>query len=437
LVNACASEPDIALDVSPPPVEVRSPAAAPARPVRVLQVITRLNIGGPARHTLAVTRELRAMGLAPMLVYGAEEPHEGTFEDLVAAGACESRKIDALGRRVRPWSDIRALGQLTRLMFAARPDIVHTHTAKAGALGRLAALAYNATRRPAERCILVHTFHGHVFSEYFSRPASAVIRLLERGLAAFTDRIVTVSPRQRRDICQHYGIAPIRKAEVLDVGAELEPLLRLTADTRLRDAAGFEPHHVVFGYVGRFVPIKDLPTLVRGFAQVAALMENARLLLVGDGELRGAIESLVEELGIRDRVRFTGWVRDLAAIYGALDVAVLTSLNEGTPLVVLEAMAAGRPVLATAVGGVEDIVVRNASGLLIPPRDVAALADAMARFATPEMRQRFGETARRVIAARQGWHGAAERLAALYARLLAERRPADKPSSRPPARDAR
>jgi glycosyltransferase involved in cell wall biosynthesis len=390
----------------------------------VLHVITRLNIGGPARHALAVTSELRAMGLAPMLVYGAEGAREGSFEDLLATRRCEARKVDALGRRVSPLSDARALRQLTQLMFDERPDVVHTHTAKAGALGRLAALAYNATRPPAERCVVVHTFHGHVFSGYFSRPASGMVRLVERGMALVTDRIVTVSPRQRREICQLYRIAPMRKTDVLEVGAELEPLMQLAPDTRLRDAAGFEPHHVVFGYVGRFVPIKDLPTLVRGFAQVAAGMANARLLLVGDGELRTGIERLVDELGIRDRVHFAGWVRDLRVIYGALDVAVLTSINEGTPLVVLEAMAAGRPVIATAVGGVEDIVEPDTTGLVVPPGDVPAVARAMARLAEcAGTRQRLGMAARRAIAARHGWQGTAERLAALYTRLLAERRP--------------
>jgi glycosyltransferase involved in cell wall biosynthesis len=358
-----------------------------------------------------------------MLVYGAEEPREGSFEDLVAGGAIEAKRIDALGRRVAPWSDVRAFRALTQLMFDERPDVVHTHTAKAGALGRLAALAYNATRPPMERTVLVHTFHGHVFSGYFSRPASGLVRLIERSMAAGTDRIVTVSPRQQHDICRNFRIASPQKTEVLSVGADVEPLTRLTANTRLREAAGFAPHHVVFGYVGRFVPIKDLPTLVHAFARVARRHAHVRLLLVGDGELRNATERLVDELRIRDRVHFTGWVRDLTAIYGAIDVAVLTSINEGTPLVVLEAMASARPVIATSVGGVEDLVERDVTGLLVPPHDVAAVADAMTTLAgCAATRARLGLAGRGAAGARNGGSGTAERLAALYARLLAVRR---------------
>jgi glycosyltransferase involved in cell wall biosynthesis len=425
LVDSCQSETGIAPDskASPASSLSRSRRGPAARPVRVLHVITRLNIGGPARHALAVATELRALGLAPMLVYGEEGPREGSFEDLIDTSRCDAVKVSGLGRRVRPRGDLRAFGQLARLMFAERPDVVHTHTAKAGTLGRLAAVAYNATRRPAERCVVIHTFHGHVFTGYFGGVTSGLVRLIERGMAAMTDRIVTVSARQKHDICQRYRIAPAAKTVVLEVGDDLEPLVRLENDTRLRDALGFAPHHVVFGYVGRFAPIKDLPTLVRGFARVAARVPDARLLLVGDGELRAATERLVDELAVGDRVRFTGWMRDLDAVYGALDVAVLASINEGTPLVLLEAMAAGRAVVATAVGGVEDIVEHDRTGILVPPRDDRALADAMERLAAaPEVRGQLGEAARCATIARLAHRRSASRLAALYGELLTERR---------------
>lgn len=395
--------------------------AAPERPIRVLQVITRLNVGGPARHTLALAAGLRALGFAPMLVYGSEEPGEGTLEDQLAAGDIEALKLPALGRRVRPSADLRVLWQLTRLIFNQRPAVVHTHTAKAGALGRLAAFAYNATRARAGRCVVIHTFHGHVFTGYFGALASGAVRLIERGMGLVTHRIVTVSQQQMRDICDRFRIAPAEKTEVIELGADLEPLLHLEIDTTLRDALGFVPHHVVFGYVGRFVPIKDLETLVRAFALMAGQFADARLMLVGDGPLRSATERLVSGLNLGDRVRFTGWVRDVRAAYGALDVAVLSSINEGTPLVLIEAMAAGRPVIATAVGGVGDIVSRGRTGLLVPPRDVQALSDAMARLAgCPEARRQFGTAARREMNERFGRNGVVDGIANLYRRMLAQ-----------------
>jgi glycosyltransferase involved in cell wall biosynthesis len=405
-----------------------APAPSSSKPIRVLQVITRLNVGGPARHTVALDEGLRALGFAPMLVYGAEDAREGSLEDLLGARDVRALRIERLRRRVQPWSDLGVLYQLTRLIFLERPDVVHTHTAKAGTIGRLAAFAYNVTRRRGDRCVVVHTFHGHVFSGYFGALGSGAVRLIERAMSRVTDRILTVSQRQKADICDRYRIAPAGKTDVLELGSDLEPLFRLEANTSLREALGFAPRHVVFGFVGRFVPIKDLPTLVRAFAQVAARVPDARLMLVGDGELRSAIERLVIELQLSDRVRFTGWVRDIQAIYGALDVAVLPSINEGTPLVLLEAMAAGRPVIATAVGGVEDIVSRDRMGLLVPPRDVRALAEAMARLAEcPAMRGELGAAARRGMSVRFGRDGVVHRVAALYQGLLAQRGPRRSP----------
>jgi glycosyltransferase involved in cell wall biosynthesis len=324
-------------------------------PMRVLQVITRLNVGGPARHAIQLGQGLHARGFESMLVHGVIDDTEGSLEDLLVGSDIAATKLPDLGRPVRPWHDLRALLQLNRIIFREHPDIVHTHTAKAGMLGRLAACVYNMTRRRADRCAVIHTFHGHVFSGYFGPMGSHAVRLVERGLALLTDRIVTVSHRQQRDISERYRIAPQNRVDVLELGTDLR-LLRLSTNTSLRVALEFQPHHVVFGYAGRFVPIKNLSMLIRAFAVVAQRSDDARLMLVGDGELRGEIETLVEELGLGGRVRFAGWQHDVTAIYGALDVAVLASNNEGTPLMLIEAMAAGRPVIATAVGGVADIV---------------------------------------------------------------------------------
>lgn len=415
---SCEGQAPTASDATGP-----APASRTARPLRVLQIITRLNIGGPARHTLTTARELRALGVVPLVVFGAADAHEGTFEGGPEAEGCEAVRIAALGRPVRPWHDMIALARLTRLVFAERPDVVHTHTAKAGVLGRLAAFAYNLTRRDHSRCVVVHTFHGHIFTGYFGATGSRLVQLVERVMAGVTDRILTVSPRLLNDICVHFRVAHAERAEVLEIDAGLEPLLHLEGRSPLRGELGFAPHHVVFGYVGRFVPIKNLPTLLRAFGRLSARCDHVRLLLVGDGELRRSMERLAAELGLNGRVHFTGWVRDLPAIYGALDVAVLTSINEGTPLVLLEAMAAGRPVIATAVGGVEDLIDGGRTGLLVAAGDEDALVTAMARVAaSPDERERLGQAARRAIADARGRHTTAARLAALYHSLLEERR---------------
>jgi glycosyltransferase involved in cell wall biosynthesis len=390
---------------------------------RVLRIIARLNVGGPARHALVLNAGLRAHGFESVLVYGSVGPGEGSLEDLVAASDLRSVKVPWLGRRISLWSDARALYELVRVIFREQPDIVHTHTAKAGTLGRLAAFIFNLTRRRGRRCAVVHTFHGHVFAGYFRPAVSFAVRWTERIMACLTDRVVAISGRQRDDICDTFQAAPPWKTTVVELGLHLDHLLRLEADTSLRTALGFEPGHVVFGYVGRLVPIKDLPTLIRGFALAASDVPEARLMIAGDGELRSSLEALADDLGVGERVRFAGWQRDLAAVYGAMDVGILSSRNEGTPVALIEAMAAGKPVVATAVGGVEDIVTSGQTGWVVPPADAAALAAAMRRLArTAGERQAFGRAAR--CSARGRF--SADRLVAdvsnLYLRTLVERR---------------
>lgn len=396
---------------------------SPSPPVKVLRVIARLNVGGPALHVTLLDDGLRRRGFDPLLVYGSIKASEGSLEDLVGRLGLRAHKIPELGPRLRPWSDLRALWRLTRLVFREQPDVLHTHTAKGGTLGRLAALVYNATRRRGRRCAVFHTFHGHVFHGYFGRGGATAARIVERGMARITDRVVTVSARQKRDISQRYRIAPPGKTDVIELGLDLEALLHLERDDRLRAAFGFETGDVVFGYVGRFAPVKDLPTLITAFGLVASRLPRARLLLVGDGELRPALERLAATLGVGDSVRFTGWRRDLAAVHGSIDVSVLSSLNEGTPVALIEAMAAARPVIATDVGGVRDIVTHGETGLVVPSGDTPALAAAMERLAGDAAgRAALGRAAREAVRTRFSRERLETEISRSYRRVLAEKR---------------
>jgi glycosyltransferase involved in cell wall biosynthesis len=382
-----------------------------------------LNVGGPARHVLGLDGVLRARGYDPLVVFGSTDAHEGSLEDLVTAGSRRAVKIADLRRPPSPVRDVRALWRLARLVHRERPDVVHTHTAKAGTLGRLAATAYNLTRGRGRPCLVVHTFHGHVFDGYFGPLGSAAVRLTEGAMARLTDCVIAVSDRQRAEIVDRYRTAPAAKVETIEIGTDLDPLLTLGEETSLRAELGFAPSDVVFGFVGRFVPIKNVSMLVRAFAGAAASAPRARLMLVGDGELRDDAERLVSGFGLAGRVRFTGWRRDIKAIYGALDVGVLASRSEGTPLALIEAMAAGKPVIATRVGGVADVVADGRTGLLVEDDDEAGLAAAMTRLAEdPGLRCRMGQEARRQIASRFALEPLTTRLIALYERKLSERR---------------
>jgi glycosyltransferase involved in cell wall biosynthesis len=392
--------------------------------MKILRVIARLNVGGPARHVVLLDRGLRARGHDTRLVYGSLAPFEASLEHLAVEAGLPATSIRELGRRISPVSDLRAFAQLLRLVFREGPDVVHTHTAKAGTLGRVAACLFNLTRARSRRCLVVHTFHGHVLTGYFGPTTNAAVRVAERTLARVTDRVVTISPAQRDDIVTRFGIAPAARTVVVPLGLDLDRLARLDPlAPHLRHQFGIAERALVIGYVGRFVAIKDLPTLVRAFARVAAVRPEAVLLLVGDGPLRPEIDALITALSLQKQVRLAGWIDDLPPLYATIDICALSSLNEGTPVALLEAMAAGRAVVATRVGGVADVVEHERTGLLVQPGDPDALADAIVRLAAdPGERSRMGAAGRDAVVGRFSSQRLVEDIDALYKSALGQKR---------------
>ena len=197
-------------------------------PIRVIRIIARLNVGGPARHVTILDRGLGARGYDTLLVYGTSGPQEGSLERL--ADGLPTVPIQDLGRRIRLTSDLRAFVRLVRLMFARQPQVVQFHTAKAGALGRVAALLYNGTRRKRHRAVIVHTFHGHVLEGYFGRVGNWLARVAERALGLITDCVIAISESQRRDLVSRFHVIPAAKTVVVPLGLELDRLLEMTAD---------------------------------------------------------------------------------------------------------------------------------------------------------------------------------------------------------------
>jgi glycosyltransferase involved in cell wall biosynthesis len=391
------------------------------RPLRVLRIIARLNVGGPARHTAILNAGLRARGMETLLVHGSLAPGEASLEDLARAADLPVLQIPELGRRISVWSDVRAFARILSLLREWQPDIVHTHTAKAGALGRLAAVAYNVTRRRENRCAVVHTFHGHVFEGYFNVAGSQLVRATERLLGRATDRIVAISTRQREDLTSRFAIASPEKVTVVPLGLELAELL--AAPLRPISTSGRTGAPFQVGYVGRLAPIKDLGTLLAGIELARRQAGSLRLTVVGDGDERAALETRAAELGLADAVQFLGWRRDLAAVYSSMDLFALTSLNEGTPVSLIEAMAAGVPVVATAVGGVPDVVSDGTTGVLVPPRQPAALAAAIVDAVTrPSRSAHMAGLAREDVRRRFDAARLVQDIEALYLDALAHRR---------------
>jgi glycosyltransferase involved in cell wall biosynthesis len=395
---------------------------ATARP-KVLRVIARLNVGGPARQALILHERLPSRGFDTRLVHGLVGRGEASLEDEIDVRGLETVRLPDLGRRIQPWSDLRAFAYLLRRMLAEQPDIVHTHTAKAGALGRLAALFYNRLRGRRHQCVVVHTFHGHVFHGYFGPVGNWAVRAIERALARATDCVVTISPRQRQDIVDRYRIAPGGRVAVVPLGLELDRFFQLgPVDCALRRELGFPDDAVLLGYVGRLVAIKDLVTTLEALTLALPRAPQLRLVLVGDGDQRVALEEHARRVGVEAHVRFVGWRSDLERIYAGVDAVVLSSRNEGTPVALVEAMASGRPTVATAVGGVADVVADGVTGLLVPSGNALQMALALVRLAeSPDERARLGAAGRRA-AAYYGYDHLLEALSSLYWKALVSKR---------------
>jgi glycosyltransferase involved in cell wall biosynthesis len=377
----------------------------------ILRVITRLNIGGPARHALLLAEAMVSRGFDPHLVWGSVSPGEGEFP--VPEGVAATH-VPELRRELHPFDDIRAARKLQRLFRRHRPAIVHTHLAKAGALGRIVA-------RRAGVPIVVHTFHGHVLEGYFSGAQSRVYLAAERWLARRTDALVAVSSAVRDELLA-LGIGRPDQWRVIPLGLDLGELLTREVEVaEARTALRLPIDGPVVGIVGRLTAIKDHVTFLDTAARVARERPDVTFVVAGDGELRSKLGARARET-LGDRCRFLGWVMDLPALYAALDVVVLTSRNEGTPVAMIEAGAARTPVVATRVGGVADVVRDGKTGLLVPPGDPGAVAAGVsALLDDPDRARAFGAAARQEVHDRFTIDRLADDLADLYGELLDRR----------------
>jgi len=351
----------------------------------VVRIIDRLNVGGPAIHAVLTTKGLDVRRFRTVLVTGSIEPDEGDMSYLLAQhGVDDVVSIPSLGREIRPLRDLQAAWQIYRLLRRERPQVVHTHKAKAGVIGRLAAMASGTPVR-------VHTFHGHVLSGYFGPWKSRVFTAIERTLAHTTSRLVTPSARLADDLASTYRVAPRDRFQVIPLGFDLSPFEQCEAHRgKLRAELKLDATVKLVAIIGRMVPVKDHATFVAAAQLIAARRPDVHFVFVGRGALEAEIRADVRRRGLEHRSHFLGWRDDLPLIYADLDVAALSSVNEGTPVSIIEAIASGLPVVATEVGGVPDVLRNGARGSLVPPRDPRAMATAIERAFSPEAKARAG-----------------------------------------------
>ncbi len=323
--------------------------------MKVLRIIARLNVGGPARHVVWLTEGLQAYGCDTLLVAGIVPPGEDDMSYVAAASGVQPFTLPQMSREIS-FKDALTIWKLFRLMRSERPDIVHTHTAKAGTVGRVAGMMYSALS--ARRCRFVHTYHGHVFHSYYGKVKTSLFLAIERFLARFgTDRIVVISEQQRREINEVFRVGRRNQFVVIPLGIDLSAYASWRSRrSYMRSELKLQDNEVLIGIVGRVTEIKNHRLFLEAAAIVKKNAVRARFVIIGDGNLRPDLEAQAKSLGLENDVWFLGTRSDPENFYPALDIVALTSLNEGTPLTLIEAMANARPVAATAVGGVLDLL---------------------------------------------------------------------------------
>lgn len=375
-------------------------------------MITRLNVGGPARQVLALKKEMTRRGVDETLATGYVDAGEADLAEML--GNDPSVRIANLVRPIRPIKDLRAYREIGRLIRELRPDVVHTHTSKAGVLGRVSAL-----RR--EVPVSVHTFHGHVLDAYFKSHLERMIKLTESQLARRTSALLAVGEGVRQELAA-YGVAPLERIQVVPAGIDLTPFSDIGAPGGpLRGRLAIPADAPVIGFAGRFVSVKRIDRLVESVRVVAEALPDVHIIVGGDGPNRSVLTEAAAQAPLAARIHLLGWVPDLRDFYEAVDVVVLTSDNEGTPISLIESGAAARPVVTTAVGGVADVVEDGTTGYVVGSSSTE-IGEALKRvISDPEGARRMGAAGRQRVLTRYGASRLATDLIEIYERELSNR----------------
>lgn len=399
--------------------------------LRIARIIARLNVGGPTRHVVWLTARLPPEEFETVLVTGTIPPGEDDMSDFAAAHGVRPFVIPEMSREIAP-RDLIAVWKLYRFFRRFRPDIIHTHTAKAGTVGRLAGLLYRwltpstLLGRP-RRVRLVHTFHGHVFHSYYGGLRSRLFLAIEQLLAAFTDAIITLSERQRIEIHERFRVGRRGRIHVVPLGVEM-------ADAPADPASpphGFFSGDIVVSVIGRLVPVKNHHLFLR-VASARNWPAAVRFVIFGNGPERAALERSVESHGLTRRVSFAG-IRPIEEIYALTSIVALTSLNEGTPLAIIEAMTRAIPVISTSVGGVDDLLgplqerviegeavyERRVRGISVASGQALSFAAGLERILRdPSLRQEITMAGRAFVRSAHSMDRLVAEVAALYRDIL-------------------
>jgi glycosyltransferase involved in cell wall biosynthesis len=387
----------------------------PPEPIRVLRVIARLNMGGPAIHVANLAAGLQTRGYQTTLVAGSLARGEDSMAFLAERLGVSVVSVPEIQREVSILHDARSVLRVADLIRTERPHILHTHTAKAGAIARAAALLAADARPP----VVVHTFHGHVLKGYFGPARTAFFRQVERTLARTADVLVAVSPEVRNELVD-LGVARREKFVVIRLGIPLEERLDVPSeDSDFRRLYGIPAGAFVVGWVGRMTGVKDTGAVLEIVRSAREHGVNAVLCMVGDGPDRTRLEQRAHELGIARSCYFVGYQEDVSGYYRLFDAFVLPSVNEGTPVSAIESLASGTPVVANRVGGVPDVVRDGIDGFLVERGDVEGAGAKLALLARDtKLRNQLGAAGRERIRRRYSVSRLVDDVDRLYRSLL-------------------
>lgn len=399
---------------------------------RVLRIINRFNLGGPTYNVAYLSKYLPEE-YETMLVGGEKDDSEDSSLFITESLGLKPIIIAEMKRSLHPWYDYLAYRKIKKIIREFKPDIVHTHASKAGTLGRLA----------AKHCgvpVIIHTFHGHVFHSYFGRFSTWFYKTIERYLAKSTTRIVAISELQRKELSEIHQIAPSSKFTVIPLGFDLKRFSDDLPAKRLefRSKFGLNEGHLAVGIIGRLVPIKNHKMFIKGIQILhAAGFKNVKGVIVGDGELRQQLEAYTETLGLKIKktgmpadnsdIIFTGWIKEADVALAGLDIVCLNSFNEGTPVSLIEAQAAGKPIISTRVGGVEDVVQEEITALLCKSDHAEEFAAKLARLVTDKvLREKMSGGGRTFVLERFSYRRLVADMDSLYRQCLQiNRKPLD------------
>jgi glycosyltransferase involved in cell wall biosynthesis len=391
---------------------------------RILRILNRLVIGGPSKNAVYLTKYMQPE-FDTLLVTGGREDHEQDADFLASFHGIVPHCIPEMKRAISFSSDWTAYQKLKKIIREFKPDIVHTHAAKSGALGRMA----------AKHCgvpVIVHTFHGHVFHSYFNSFKTNFYIRAERYLAGFTDAIIAISEGQKKELAEDFKIAPADKFSIIPLGLDLETFITDQENKRkkFRNEFGLDEETIAIGIIGRLVPVKNHSLFLKGVKKILETStQKIKAFIIGDGESRKNIEQMATSLGIKFSVHtdavhphplvFTSWRTDADVVFAGLDMVALTSLNEGTPVSLIEAQAAGKSIVSTRVGGLTDVVLENKTALLSDINDETGFAENLLKLVSDsDLRHSFQEAGKNHVLVKYGYKRLVEDMRILYIELL-------------------